>query len=148
MRDLIEDPVLAKIAGFIAKDEARHYRLFKLHLGRYLNHRKMGLRERIKIAYQRVAETEDDELAYAYYSANIAGAPGAPAYARKACASAYAWRSFRLYEFKHVRAAAHMILRAADLNPSRWWARTGIQLGWRALRWRVDRLAQLGFAAR
>jgi rubrerythrin len=133
IRDTCEEPVLRQIAGFIAQDEARHYRLFKTHLSRYLANRKMGLWERCKITYGRVAEADDDELAFAYYSANTRGAAGAPAYNRKTCAREYSRQTLRLYEFRHLRAAAHMILRAADLNPASRLSRFGIWLGWRWL---------------
>ncbi len=143
IRDRSDEPVLKRIAGFIAQDEARHYRLFKTHLQRYLDEPAMGTLQRCRIAFERVAETDDDELAYAYYSANIAPST---AYDRRDCARAYAVRSLQLYEFKHVRSAAHMILGAADLNPSKRLAKIGIWLGWKAIRWRTWTLRRTALA--
>ena len=140
IRDRSDEPVLKRIAGFIAQDEARHYRLFKTHLQRYLDDPAMGTLQRCRIAFERVAETDDDELAYAYYSANVAPATGAKAYDRRDCARAYSVRTLQLYEFKHVRSAAHMILGAADLNPSNRLAKFGIWIGWKAIQWRTWRL--------
>ncbi len=140
IRDRSEEPVLKRIAGFIAQDEARHYRLFKTHLLRYLVNRKMSTLERCRIAYDRVAETDDDELAYAYYSANVALSDDAKDYDRHECARAYSVRTMQLYDFKHVRAAAHMILNAADLNPRSRLSKLGIWLGWKTIQWRTSRL--------
>lgn len=137
IRDRTQEPVLKQIAAFIAQDEARHYRLFKTHLARYLDNGKLGLLDRCRIAFARVAETDDDELAYAYYSANIALLPETKDYDRRECADKYLGCTMQLYEFKHVRAAAHMILSAVDLNPRSWLSRLGIWLGWKILRRRV-----------
>jgi len=137
LRDTCAEPVLKQIAGFIAQDEARHYRLFKTHLERYLGERRMSLWERCKIAYGRVAEADDDELAFAYYSANTPETANPRAYERKACARAYSRRTLQRYEFRHVRAAAHMILRAADINPTSRLAKIGIWLSWRVLQLRA-----------
>jgi rubrerythrin len=140
IRDRSEEPVLKRIAGFIAQDEAQHYRLFKTHLQRYLTQQTMGTLQRCRIAFARVAETDDDELAYAYYSANVAPSTAAKAYDRRDCARAYSLRTLQLYEFKHVRSAARMILAAADLNPGSRLAKLGIWIGWKALRWRTRQL--------
>lgn len=144
IRDRTTEPVLKQIAGFIAQDEARHYRLFKTHLERYLAQRKLGFFERCGIAYARVAEADDDELAYAYYSANIATLPTPRDYERRECARAYSRRTLQLYELKHLRAALHMILNAANINPAGRIAKIGVWLGWRALRIRVRRLQHAG----
>ena len=143
IRDRSDEPVLKRIAGFIAQDEARHYRLFKTHLTRYLENRKMGALERCRIAYDRVAETDDDELAYAYYSANVALSRDVKDYDRDECARAYSVRTMQLYDFKHIRAAAHMILNATDLNPRSRLSKLGIWLGWKTIQWRTRRLQRL-----
>ena len=140
IRDASREPVLQQIAGFIAQDEARHYLLFKTHLRRYLQNRKMSILARCKIAFCRVVETDDDELAYAYYSANIALHSDAEKYDRAACAREYARRTLQLYQFKHVRAAVHMILNATDLNPAGRFARFSVWLGWNAVQWRTRQL--------
>ncbi|MGR9090863.1 MAG: ferritin-like domain-containing protein [Gammaproteobacteria bacterium] len=147
IRDRTAEPVLKQIAGFIAQDEARHYRLFKTHLDRYLAERKLGFFARCRIAYARVAEADDDELAYAYYSANIAAQPAPRAYRRRDCARAYSRRTLQLYECKHLRAALHMILHAANINPAGRVAKLGVWLGWRALQFRVWRLQHAPGAA-
>ncbi len=114
IRDRTTEPVLKIISGYIAQDEALHYRLFHTHLKRYLNNGKLGFWQKIKIAVGRVFELEDDELAYAFYSANLHGS--GIDYDRKDCASAYSRRATQLYEFEHIRTAVRMILLATDIN--------------------------------
>ena len=71
LKDATDEPVLKQICGKIAADEFRHYKLFYDHLRRCLK------RDRLEqagagcaIGWGRIAESEDDELAYAYYAAN------------------------------------------------------------------------------
>jgi rubrerythrin len=145
IRDKTKEQVLKTICGHIARDEVRHYKLFKDHLGRYLQNGKLGLMQRTRIAFGRVGETGDDELAYAYYSANVAlNTEADPVYDRRACARAYWRRAMQLYDFKHVRNAAHMILKATGLDPNGRVARLGIRLTWTLVQWRVQRLQRAG----
>lgn len=138
LRDSTTEPVLREICHHIAQDEAGHYRLFQTHLARYLVVEPMSLWSRLTIAWGRVSETSDDELAYAYYSANVANTP----YQRIACANAYSRRALARYQRQHVRGAAHMILAAMAVRPGRWmdWAVASI---WHLLQWRLQRLRRL-----
>lgn len=141
LRDRSSEPVLRAICHHIAQDEARHYRLFLLHLGHYLQREPLALLERLRIALGRVTETGDDELAYAYYSANVACAAGNVArYDRARYARAYWRRALQLYDLRHLRGAVHMILNAVDLDPASRWARVAAQLIWRSVQWRARRL--------
>ena len=140
IRDASREPVLRTIAGFIAQDEARHYRLFQTHLQRYLEGRPMGWVERCKVAFGRVFETSDDELSYAYYSTNIAEAEPDTRYERRRAAREYSRKVLRLYEYRHLRAAGHMICRAADLNPAHRISRFTLWMVWKAVQWRTGRL--------
>ena len=67
VRDATEEPVLKAICRHIAKDEVRHYKLFYSHGQRYLARERPLLITRLKAAFGRLAESNDDELAYAYY---------------------------------------------------------------------------------
>jgi hypothetical protein len=133
LRDSAAEPVLRQICHFIAQDEAAHYRLFHTHLQRYLVLQPLNLWRRLKIAWGRMAETSDDELAYAYFSANGADS----LYRRADCAQAYWRRSMSRYRRSHVQSAAHMILHAIALNPRSMWARLGVAGVWRALQWKL-----------
>lgn len=139
LRDSTREPVLRRICHHIAQDEVAHYRLFQTHLRRYLAGQALGFWTRLKVALGRVRETGDDELAYAYFSANHAGRDARP-YERAACADAYWRRAMGRYQRQHVRSAAHMILLAVDLQPGRAWVNWAVDGIWRLLQWRLQRL--------
>ncbi|MBK8160010.1 MAG: ferritin-like domain-containing protein [Rhodospirillaceae bacterium] len=107
------EPVLHAICRKIAADELRHYKLFYTHLQRYLGYEGLGAWGRVKVALSRITESEDDELAYAYYAANHATEP----YERKRFSSAYARRAYAYYQPPHIQRGISMVLKAAGLNP-------------------------------
>ena len=79
LREAAAEPVLQEICRHIAADELRHYKLFYKSLCAYLARERLGRWTRLRIALGRIAESEDDELAYAYYAANEAvSEPGCP----------------------------------------------------------------------
>lgn len=139
IRDRTREPVLRKICGFIAQDEALHYRLFHSHLKRYLNNGKLGFWQKIRIAAGRVFEIGDDELAYAYYSANLH--KQSAIYDRKKCADAYSRRATQLYSFQHIQTAVRMILLATDVNAHGKFSELVSKFAWWSLQRRNRRLA-------
>ena len=70
LRDATDEPVLRHICHRIAGDEYRHYRLFYSNKKRYGAIEKPSMWAGLWIALGRLAESGDDELAYAYYAAN------------------------------------------------------------------------------
>ena len=140
MRDYSPDPVLREICHCIAQDEAGHYQLFAKHLGRYQQQEPISFLRRLRVALGRVDETSDDELAYAYFSANVP--PDGEAYERKRCADAYWQRAMTLYQPRHVRSAARMILTAAGL---RIWPRL-LQVVLAGVWWSIQRRLRVGTA--
>jgi hypothetical protein len=70
LRDAAREPVLREICRNIAADEIRHYKLFYNTLVRCLARERVGFLTRLRVAAGRIAESEDDELAYAYHAAN------------------------------------------------------------------------------
>ncbi|MGH8595246.1 MAG: ferritin-like domain-containing protein [Gammaproteobacteria bacterium] len=139
LRDRTDEPVLRQICHHIAQDEARHYRLFQAHLARYLDRERLGWWTRFRIALERVFESADDELAYAYYSANVSGVP----YTRATCAKAYTRRALAHYRRQHVLGATHMTLNAIFRQPGRRWVRLMSAAVWHLLQWRLRHLRQL-----
>jgi rubrerythrin len=119
LRDATDEPVLKAICKNIAADEFRHYRLFYVNMERMLA--QDGVRansfasrwQRLKTAFTRFRETEDDEIASAYHAGNSLTTP----YDRAAANAAYSGRVFGLYRKHHVRRAGHMFAQAAGLNP-------------------------------
>lgn len=107
------EPVLESVCRRIADDEYAHYHLFRGGLRRYLETDRLSRIERTRVALGRIAESEDDELATAYWAANGGGEP----YDRDASAAAYASRALRHYRPRHVSRGAEMILDAVGVSP-------------------------------
>ena len=139
-----EEPVLRVICRKIAADEFRHYRLFLKHLKRYLETENIGRWRRITVALGRISETEDDELAYAYYAANAG--PG-EAYVRKRWSRAYGSRAYAYYRREHVERGIAMVFKAAGLDPQSPLARLISRAGYGILRVRGRRARELARAA-
>jgi hypothetical protein len=131
------EPVLQEICRHIAADEFRHYRLFYKQLVVCLGRDRLGRWARLKIALRRVAESEDDELAYAYYAANDDPLP----YDRRRSSRAYARRALALYRPHHVERMVPMVLKTAGLTPNGRLAAWIGHLAWRTVRRRAARLA-------
>jgi len=108
-----DEPVLKAICRNIADDEYAHYSLFHTYMTRYLERERLGFRERLKVALARIAETEDDELAYAYYAANNWGKP----YDRRANSAAYGRQTMALYTPSIVRDGVRLIMNAIGFTP-------------------------------
>lgn len=138
LREAADEPVLKEICRHIAADELRHYRLFYKNLCAYLTRERLGRWTRLRIALTRVAESEDDELAYAYYAANEAALP----YDRRRCSRAYARRAFALYRAHHVERMVAMVLKAVGLTPNGRLGRIMSLLAWWTMRHWVGRLAK------
>ena len=132
LRDQHGEPVLREIAGHIARDEFRHYRLFHDAYARHAGRDRLGLIHRLRIAIGRVSEADDDELAYAYWSANLADR--GEMYDRTACFRLQQAHALRSYRREHIRRAVHMIARAGGLTPRGGVARIATGLAWRAAR--------------
>ena len=139
IRDATDEPVLKEICRQIATDEFFHYRLFEKHRHRYTEGGSLTIRQRLKVAFGRVAEAEDDELAYAFYAANVKDEAAHP-YDRQKFALAYWRRAMSLYQFRHIETAAKMILRAADIKSEGWFGKLSSRIAWWVVCFRTSRL--------
>ena len=139
LRDSVREPVLKEICRNIAADEIRHYRLFFKNLGRYLERDQIGLWQRLCVAFGRIAEAEDDELAYAYYAANETSNP----YDKRRYSCAYARRALALYQEHHVRRMIALVFKAVGLCPHSRLSRAASRLVWQAMRCKLTYLARL-----
>jgi rubrerythrin len=115
LKDAVAEPVLKEICRNIAADEFRHYKLFYGYLRRYLEAEKIGPVGRFFAAASRIRESEDDELAYAYYAANY---PAETAYDHKRFIRAYLRRAYSFYRPPHIERGIGMILKAIGLTPN------------------------------
>ena len=136
LAEAVDEPVLKAICQRIAADELRHYKLFYTHLKRYLKRERLGFWGRLRVAAGRVAESEDDELAYAYYAANEAAVP----YERKRYNNAYARRAYRVYRAHHIERGMAMIFKTVGLTPNGRLNRLASRLAWWVMCRRVDAL--------
>ena len=141
LKDATDEPVLKQVCAKIAADEFRHYKLFYEHLRRCLQRDRLSRWGRLRIGWGRLKESEDDELAYAYFAANE---PADAVYDRKRYMRAYARRAYPLYRQTHVQRAMAMILKAVGLQPQGWLNRLLTSVGLRFLRHNAARLAASG----
>lgn len=139
MAEQTDEPVLKQICQRIAADELRHYKLFYDHLKRYLEQEPLSLLRRLKVAVGRIAESEDDELAYAYYAANNNG----ESYEREKFSKAYMRRAFGFYRQHHIERAVGMIFKACGLKPQSFIYRGAAKVAWWSLNRRVKQLEKL-----
>lgn len=139
IRDATDEPVLKDICHRIAGDEFRHYKLFLKHLRRYRDAEPLGLARRLRIAFGRIAETGDDELAFAYYC----GVGEGGAYDRRRCAHAYEACTYPLYRYGHVARGLAMVLKAVGLKPQGRLHGLLARGAWRLMQARARRLQRL-----
>jgi hypothetical protein len=139
LADAAEEPVLKDICRLIAADEFRHFKLFYDHMKRYLQREKIGLARRLMIALGRVGESEDDELAYAYYCGTAA--PDAP-YDHASCIAGYMSRAMGAYRYRHLERGIGMILKAIGLPPRGRLSAMVVNVAWRFMQHRRRRFTR------
>jgi hypothetical protein len=133
IRDATEEPVLKEIAGRIAADEYRHYKLFYDTLNAQTEP-DIGFWKRLMIAVGRVRESDDDELAYAYYCANVPPEKEAMTpYKRKKYSRLSANASMAVYHRKHIQKLVQMVVKVVGANPHGWLANLAGALLWHRL---------------
>ena len=86
-----------------------------------------------------MAETEDDELAYAYYAANNQGEP----YDRKRFSREYTVRAYRYYQSPAIQQGVSLILKAIGFKPNGWVATGLSKAAIRFMAFRQWRLAEV-----
>ncbi len=133
MRDACEEPLLREIAGRIAADEYRHYKLFYNTLHAQPDP-DLGFWKKLWIAVSRVRESDDDELAYAYYCANVKPEEeAARPYDRKTYSRLSSANGASIYSRKHIQKLMQMVMKAIGANPHGWLAELAGSLVWRRL---------------
>lgn len=137
IRDAADEPVLKEIAGRIAADEFRHYKLFfeTLHAQ---DEPELAWWRRIRVAASRVNESSDDELAFAYYCANVPAAEERSIpYNRRRFARAYHAHAMRLYRRHHIGKLVQMVAKSIGADPQGRPTRAASALLWGVLRIRA-----------
>lgn len=137
IRDATDEPVLKEIAGRIAADEFRHYKLFyeTLHTQ---NEPPLPWWRRLLVAVGRVNESSDDELAFAYYCANVSPADEKRIpYDRLRFARLYNARAMRLYRRHHIGKLVQMVAKSIGANPQSRLTNAAAAVLWQTLRLRA-----------
>ncbi|MFT9216396.1 MAG: ferritin-like domain-containing protein [Acetobacter malorum] len=114
LADATDEPVLKALCKQIAADEFRHFKLFYDHMHRYLKRERISTLQRARIALGRVTESEDDELASAYYTTNE---PPSLPYDHNRCIAAYMSRAMKNYQPRHLRRVTSMVFKTIGLTP-------------------------------
>ncbi len=138
LRDATDEPVLKFICHRIAGDEFRHYKTFYERMKLYAGRERIGLLRRVMVAVDRIRETDDDELAYAWHAAND---PADMAYDLARCNLEYGRRAYGFFGRLHAERATTMVLKAIGLDPKGW-------LGDRARRFAWSKMQQRARKAR
>lgn len=143
MRDASTEPVLCEIAGLIAADEYRHYRLF-LDTMHNISEKRPNFLKRLWIAGSRVVEAQDDELAYAFYCANVPEKDAARIpYDRKTHALAYEHAIMRQYQRRHIEKMMGMVSVSVGAHPKGRFAAFGTWAIWTFLSRKAKRYERL-----
>ena len=138
LAEATDEPVLKQICLNIAADEYAHYCLFYTHMKRYMAREQLGFFERLRVALSRIGETEDDELAYAYYAANDGESP----YDRRQNSGAYGSRAASYCTPGLLERSVEMICDALGIRVWNWVKRTLAKLFWAVIRVRMSILAR------
>ncbi len=145
LADAVNEPVLKYICQAIAGDELRHYKFFYTNMKRYLGVEKLSPMERLKIGLSRIKESEDDELSFAYYSANFtslsknhaANDNGGVVYNRKQFTEEYTVRAYTNYRAYHMERVVSMVLKACGIDTQGLVAKAAAKLAWFSLNSRI-----------
>ncbi len=133
IRDATDEPVLKEVAGRIAADEYRHYKLFYDTLHKQ-DEPDMAFWKKLWLAVGRVRESDDDELAYAYYCANVPPEEEAAKPYDRARYSRLATRAgMTIYRRQHIQRLVQMVAKVVGANPHGLLANCGAALLWRMM---------------
>jgi len=118
IRDATSEPVLKEVAGRIAADEFRHYRLF-YDILQGDTEPDLPRWRKLWVAVTRVRESDDDELACAYYCANVPPEREREApYKRRTYARAYHATAMPLYRRHHIDKLVKMVVKPTGFDPA------------------------------
>jgi len=137
IKESTEEPVLKAICAKIAADEYRHYQLFYGLLQRYQQRDGINLVQRLRIALGRVAEMDDNELAFAFFASHHQ--PGD--YAQQESARRYFACAAPLYRKVHIERITALILKAIGLKPNGRLSALISHWGWKLWSYRTRQVA-------
>ena len=139
MKEGTQEPVLQEIAGRIAADEFRHYKLFFETLQKQ-NEPDLPFLRKLWVAIGRVAESDDDELAYAFYCANVpASEVASKPYERKYYSRIATYAGMRIYRRPHIAKLMQMVAMVIGAKPRGWLSRLATTALWQVMSYRAAR---------
>jgi hypothetical protein len=137
IKEASDEPVLQEIAGRIAADEYRHYKLFYDTLHTQVEP-DLPFWKKLFIAAGRISESEDDEIAFAHYCAIVpADMTATHPYVRSVYSSRLTAISLQVYRRRHIDKLARMVAKAIGANPQGWIVKLASAAVWRMLRLRA-----------
>ncbi len=117
IKDATEEPVLQEIAGRIAADEYRHYRLF-YETQKSQPEPELSFWKKLRIAIGRMTESDDDEISYSHYCAIVpADQVAAKPYDRRTYSRNLFGHTLRIYRRRHVQKLTQMVAKAVGADP-------------------------------
>lgn len=117
IKDVTEEPVLQEIAGRIAADEYRHYKLF-YETQKLQPESPLPFWQKLRIAIGRMTESDDDEICYSHYCAIVAADQvAAKPYDRRAYGKNLFHHTLRIYRRRHVHKLLQMVAKAVGADP-------------------------------
>jgi len=147
IRDACDEPVLREVAGRIAADEFRHYKLFydTLHVQ---SEPELPFWRKLMVAISRINESDDDELSFSFYCGNVsADRQAAQPYVRETYLKAYSAAAMSVYRRHHIRKLTQMVAKAVGADPQGALVRLASTLIWRMLSLRADAATKSEIAA-
>jgi hypothetical protein len=133
IRDICDEPVLKEVAGRIAADEFRHYKLFLDTLNAQ-SEPDLPFWRKLMVAVSRVNESDDDELAFSYYCGNVpASQEAATPYVRDKYTKLASAAAMFAYRRHHIQKLTQMVAKAIGADPQGRLIRVAASLIWRML---------------
>ncbi len=137
IRRATDEPVLQQLTAYMAADELRHYKTF-WELSKIMREKEgVGVVKRLRVVYDRLAEAQDEELAYAYHSANEK--PGA--FDHQRCNTEYVGTAYGLYKPYLVERVVAMMFNVIGLKPHGWLSKWVSRRAYRKMQKRAKRFA-------
>lgn len=137
IKEATQEPVLKEIAGRIAADEFRHYKLFfeTLHKQGEPN---LPFWRRLLIALGRITESDDDEICYSHYCAVVPVAQvDTTPYVRGVYSRKMFGLTIRIYRRHHIQKLTQMVAKAIGADPQSNVVKMAASGIWRMLRMRA-----------
>ncbi len=129
-----EEPLLKAICRILAADEFRHYGMFCSYLKLYAERERASRFARLRSIRKRLTETDNHELAFAYYAAN---APENETYDRTKCIRAFEARALPLYSQDIFRQGVSLMFTACGFRPYCPAERVAGSLAWKFLQRKI-----------